>query len=931
MLRALGIPFTIVASVGTVWASDKPVYAPAPAWVNAAPAPDMAGLPADKPHFLIFDQQQRIEEGTVWRYQDTARAIHSAEMLQQAGTIALAWAPDHGDLIVHRAEILRGGETIDLLKDGRRFEVLQREEGLEKRTMDGELTATMAVEGLRIGDVLRLAYSTSARDPALGGHVQTFVPLLTAPTRAAFGRTRLQWPEKLDLKLRTHLEGVALEPKLAGGFREVELRMPLAKLPDMPDDAPARFHPMPVIEATSFADWQAVSRTMAAHYQTQGTIAAGSPIAGEVARIAKASTDPKKRAGLALQTVQGEIRYLYQGMNGGNYVPQSPERTWAARYGDCKAKTLLLLAMLRELGIEAEPVLVNSTIGDVLPDRLPSAGMFDHVIVRAVIDGEEYWLDGTRGGAMPEDIGDTLPFRHALPLRSQGAGLIPVPLRPSERPEVMLAITYDQRAGIDFPAPFVVEMTFRGEMGMNLQEVGQQASQEQLAEAIGKGMASFVDSGTLYAEAIAFDPATGYATMRAKGIAYPDWAKQGSARRFAIQNSIGGMEFKPDRSRAAWKAIPVARGAAGHVTMTTRILLPDSGKGFAFEGAMPLETRLAGIAITREGAIDDGVARIFERERMSGDEIAAAEIAATRDAVARAKARPLMLTRTDGAPRHAQIAAARKAKAFDAILAAYDADIAQSPDEALLYYNRAWFKGSIYDRAGAIEDLGRAIAIDQDVDYYVARAQHHVALDQEDAAIADLEAAMAIEPGSYPVLSSLAVLRADRGDGDAAIELIADRASTEGDEGRSFLALKADVLGRTGAADEAIAAIDEAVASRPRDAALLNQRCWLRGTLNVGLDEALKDCTRSIELGESPAGALDSRAMVYFRMQRFDEALADLDAALDIAPDMAASLYLRGIVAKARGDAEAGEADLAAARTMAPRIDEDYRRWGVVP
>src|SRR3546814_18600193 len=93
--------------------------------------------------------------------------------------------------------------------------------------------------------------------------------------------------------------------------------------------------------------------------------------------------------------VQNEIRYLYRGMENGNYVPQAPEATWSLRYGDCKAKTLLLLAMLDQLGIEARPALVSSAFGDLLRDRLPTLGAFDHVIVEAKIAGTAMWLDGT--------------------------------------------------------------------------------------------------------------------------------------------------------------------------------------------------------------------------------------------------------------------------------------------------------------------------------------------------------------------------------------------------------------------------------------------------------------------------------------------------------------------------------------------------------
>ena len=135
-------------------------------------------------------------------------------------------------------------------------------------------------------------------------------------------------------------------------------------------------------------------------------------------------------------------------------------------------------------------------------------------------------------------------------------------------------------------------------------------------------------------------------------------------------------------------------------------------------------------------------------------------------------------------------------------------------------------------------------------------------------------------------------------------------------------------MGDTGGA---IATMDAALAAKPGDPADLNMRCWIKGTRAVALDTALKDCTKSIELSDNPADALDSRAMAYFRMNRAEEALADLDAALDLNPEQAGSLFLRGAIRKGRGEAEAARVDLAAARALSPRVDVEYGRFGVRP
>ena len=136
------------------WASETPRYEPAPAWV--APAPPIkqgAGLP----FYAMLDQQTRIADGVVWSYRELGTRAISADALARMGTVTLNWQPFHGDLIIHRVDIVRDGQHIDVLKAGQKFDVIRREQGLEQLEMNGVLTATLQVEGLRVGDGLDIA------------------------------------------------------------------------------------------------------------------------------------------------------------------------------------------------------------------------------------------------------------------------------------------------------------------------------------------------------------------------------------------------------------------------------------------------------------------------------------------------------------------------------------------------------------------------------------------------------------------------------------------------------------------------------------------------------------------------------------------------------------------------------------------------------
>ncbi|WP_375287033.1 DUF3857 domain-containing protein [Sphingomonas sp.] len=928
----LPIVFALLASSSIAHAGDKVLYQPVPSWVKPAPPIDTAKLGDDAPVLLVIDNQQKIEGGKVWAYVETATRVASPQLLGPIGQVQLPWQPAQGDLIVHKLEILRGAQRIDLIKGGDPFTVLRREQQMDRRVLDGMLTATLPVEGLAVGDVLHLAVTTSRLDPTLKGEVQSAAPLIADPVRVQFARTRFLWPDTVDLRWKAYLGGVTQSPTIAGGWHELTVAMPLPKQPDVPGDAPLRFQNLPLLEVSSFKDWGAVSKAMAPLYATEGLIAPGSPLAAEVGRIAKATADPLARTAMALRLVQDQVRYLMLGMNTGNLVPQLPTQTWESRYGDCKAKTLLLLAMLHELGVEAEPVLANLKAGSLIPSRLPGVGAFDHVLVHAIVGGESLYLDGTTIGTREQDLRDVPPYATVLPVRAAGATLVTLPARPDARPGLAVTIDLDESAGLNLPAPFTATVVVRGALAEQIKGGIAQGSKAETEKFVEFFFKDFVDTPEVVTHAIRFDAEASTATITASGIAYPGWTTENRRLKTVVDRLVKDMEFKPDRARSAWATVPVRTADPGHNVLTTRITLPGGGANFVIEGDRAMDGRLAGTVISRAITQTGAVVTITETSRTDGAEIAAVDIPAERQKLAQAQTRmPRLVAPADYPARWRLASEGRKSKTFATLSALYAKRIAADPDDAERLTDRAWFLERIYDRRGALADLDRAIALEPKADTYLTRASLHYALGDTAQAIADAEAARKLDPGSESAINTLADLQSQAGNSDVALALMQERIDAGGKEVADFLSSKAEFQARAGKGEDALATIDDALAQRPGSPALLNSRCWIKGLVNTALDTALKDCTKAIELADSAQAALDSRALVYFRLGRMEDALSDLEAVLETSPDMAESLYMRGVIRRRQGNTAEGDADLAAARFLEPQIDRTYVRFGIKP
>lgn len=906
-------------------AGDEVLYGDIPAWVEQADIADVTrqGGPAER----LRDWQYRIEHSVVYAYADRAVRIDNPQALMQENQISLAWLPDKGDLTVHRLEIRRAGEVIDLLAQGVTFEVIRREQGLEDRLIDGELTATLSVPGLREGDVLRTAFSISTDDQALGDEVQVTQFLPTAPWQVEQARAIVSWPESEEMFWSAEERVALAEPVTRAGYRYLEVELPLAEPAPVPEDAPSRYQRPSILRVGSFSGWSELSAVMAPHYEAGASIAATSPVRAQAEAIMARTTDPLGRAALATQLVQDEVSYLLNGLDGGNYLPQSADETWERRFGDCKAKSVLLVALLRAMGIEAEPALVSSQAGDIVAEVLPLPASFDHVIVRAVIGGTDYWLDGTSTATRLATIADVPPFFYALPLRPEGAGLMPMVQRDPAVAQFAVTGEADHSAGVDLPVLVDVKITITGPAGAQIRSMVDADNPEilrQLARNFNDGSMEGVAISSL---SLAYDDDSAVATIHLQGVGPSEFEFTDGRLRMNLNDMSQYAGFNPDRARASWRDIPVATMGPGRRLSTMRMILPDGGEGYVLEGEPVIEGGFGNFQLRASAKVQEGVLETSAEEIYRLGEIAPDALAQTKRAARRLAGYKLALATPQNPTWRWQRDPRTRDRLAAPIRAAYARAIAfAAEDDFSPLQARAQFNASIYDFAAAKADYDLLVHQSPSAWAYMQRANMLEALGETDAAIADLRTAYDLEP--YNSLAfDLARLLAYKGAVAEAQELLSSLPVGE-DEVESFADALATVSGLEGDPQAGLDVLADRIAATPQNAAVLNSDCWFRGLFSVALEDALARCTQAVERAQYPAAALDSRAMVHYRLGDMAGAIRDLDAALELAPGLAPSLYLRGIVRLQNGD-RSGRSDVETALRIEPKLSAMYARHGI--
>ncbi|HYF34725.1 MAG TPA: DUF3857 domain-containing protein [Prosthecobacter sp.] len=109
----------------------------------------------------------------------------------------------------------------------------------------------------------------------------------------------------------------------------------------------------------------------------------------------KDAKTPAEKLESIITHVSRDLRYTGLEFGLGAFQPRTAEEIWKTGYGDCKDKSNLAVLLLREVGIEANLVLLQTEHAGRVEKRAPDYRHFNHAILAAEIGGERIFSDPT--------------------------------------------------------------------------------------------------------------------------------------------------------------------------------------------------------------------------------------------------------------------------------------------------------------------------------------------------------------------------------------------------------------------------------------------------------------------------------------------------------------------------------------------------------
>jgi hypothetical protein len=182
------------------------------------------------------------------------------------------------------------------------------------------------------------------------------------------------------------------------------------------------------VVASTFKDWRELSKY--GDSLNAGKVDSNEAMRAKVAELTRDCATREDKILAIFRYVSQKIRYMGSSMDLGAFIePHQATYTFEKQYGVCRDKSILMMAMLKEVGVKAYDAMIN--VSRSTDPEIPII-FFEHAICGVVMDdGRIVYMDPTL--ELSSSFGETyVGNRYVLLLDEQGKDLVRVPPIPAE-------------------------------------------------------------------------------------------------------------------------------------------------------------------------------------------------------------------------------------------------------------------------------------------------------------------------------------------------------------------------------------------------------------------------------------------------------------------------------------------------------------------
>jgi hypothetical protein len=183
------------------------------------------------------------------------------------------------------------------------------------------------------------------------------------------------------------------------------------------------------VVASTFKDWQELSRY--GDKLNAGKVDSNEAMKAKVVELTRDCRTQEEKILAIFRYISQKVRYMGSSMDLGAFIePHQATYTFEKQYGVCRDKSILMMAMLKEIDVKAYDAMIN--ISRTTDPAIPII-LFEHAICGVVMeDGRIVYMDPTL--ELSSSFGETyVGGRYILLMDELGKDLIKVPPIPAEQ------------------------------------------------------------------------------------------------------------------------------------------------------------------------------------------------------------------------------------------------------------------------------------------------------------------------------------------------------------------------------------------------------------------------------------------------------------------------------------------------------------------
>jgi hypothetical protein len=435
LLRLFSVLLVLLLSgfINNTYATTPVVHtAPKPTWIS--PCKPYTQKPPDRniedgAYNELIEEQINVETHAIYNHFITQ--IVSQTGVQNNSELSVSFNPAYERLDFHSITVWRNGKPQNRLNINS-FKILADESEFDRFIYNGTYAAKYILADIRKGDKIEYAYTITGANPIFNNKFARSIYFQGYSIIAHQYTTLL-----VSSARKLNMNPINANPKmvtsnLAGGLKRYEWESFQVKpLRSSNNRQPSWYNEFQRVQVSDYANWAEVVTWALSINPITSTF--NGELAAAITKLKlQAGADKEKYFRSAVKLVQDEVRYM--GIETGEYSHRAndPGKVFKQRYGDCKDKSLLLASILQAGGIEAHMALISTGLKDKLDNFIPSAGLFNHAVVVATLNGNQIWVDATIANQRGTGLNIYFPnYSRGLILKAGNNALTKIPLSPA--------------------------------------------------------------------------------------------------------------------------------------------------------------------------------------------------------------------------------------------------------------------------------------------------------------------------------------------------------------------------------------------------------------------------------------------------------------------------------------------------------------------